>query len=475
VEIFAMIDFDAFERGLGDALRVDADRGIRSFDPAVIARAAIATDRSRTRSGHAQPERYGRAPRRTWLLVAAAVAIGFSLVGGALVGGLLTTPTPGPTFPSPTESAIPSPSVRAASWTATGGMARPRQSGVAVPLLDGTVLVIGGNSNVGEPAAELYDPQTGRWTATAPMVTSEWQVTATRLLDGRVLVTSGGGDPSGPSIAELYDPSTRSWAATGSLGTPRWDASATLLPDGKVLVAGGDTFTHSFNPSVASAELYDPVTGSWAATGSMDTARSWHTATSLRDGKVLVAGGVNLNDTLSYTLATAELYDPGTGTWARTGDMTEVRQSHTATLLGDGSVLVASRVGQDSTTAEVYDPTTGSWTAAGSLSAPLEGFTATLLLDGRVLVAGGMDTRPFNASDAPATAAAELYDANTGTWSATIEMIQARTRHTATLLLDGRVLVAAGISVRGSYSGETDGHDVGWLSSAELYDPGSGR
>lgn len=414
--------------------------------------------------------------------IAAAAVLAVVAVAGALylnrpsqpaVGG--PSPIPGVSA-SPIASAVPSASARAASWTATGSMARSRYGAVAVPLQDGMVLVIGGNSNVADPAAELYDPSTGTWTASGPMV-NRLQFTATRLLDGRVLVAAGG-DEQGLASAEIFDPTTRTWAATGSPRTLRYAATATLLPDGKVLLAGGDTVTHFFNPSIASAELYDPGTGSWTPTGSMGTARSWHTATLLGNGKVLVAGGTNENDTLSFGLASAELYDPGTGMWTAAKDMTQVRSSHTATALGDGRVLVVGgSCGCDegiSATAEVYDPTTGSWTGAGSLSAPLEGFTATLLPDGRVLVTGGMDTRPVNASDAPASAAAELYDPRTDRWESTVDMVQVRTGHSAALLPDGTVLVAGGISVRGSYSGETPSHNTGWLYSAEVYDPGSG-
>lgn len=475
-----MTDLNSFERRLAVALRSDADLSVAPFDPALIARTAIQNDETRH-------HRAARMPRRIATMngsrrFAAAAVLAVLAVGGAFyllrpsqpsVG--TPSPTPGASS-SPTNSDFPSPTVlaRAASWTATGSMARPRDGGIAVPLQDGKVLVVGGNSNVADPAAELYDPSTGTWTATGPMV-PPCGLTATLLLDGRVLVACVGGETGALASAELYDPSTGSWTATGAPETARYYGTATLLPDGKVLVAGGDIITHFFNPSVASAELYDPVTGSWTPTGSMGTARTGHTATLLPNGKVLVAGGANDNDILSYRLASAELYDPGTGTWTPTHDMTEVRQLHTATLLGNGRVLVVGGWGFETilASAELFDPTTGSWAAAGSLSAPLMGFTATLLVDGRVLVAGGMDTRPINASDTPASASAELYDPNTGKWTATIDMIQARTGHTATLLPDGRVLVAAGISVRGSYSGDVVDRAPGWLAFAELYDPGS--
>ena len=372
---------------------------------------------------------------------------------------------------SPIESAIPSPSARAASWTATGSMARTRDGAVAVPLRDGKVLVVGGNSNVADPAAEVYDPGTGTWTPTGPMVTPCGAFTATQLRDGRVLFACGAADPGVLASAELYDPSTGSWIATGAPGTPRNNATATLLPDGKVLLAAGDIITHFFNPSVATTELYDPATGSWTPTGDMQTARSWHTATLLGNGKVLVAGGANENDTLSYSLASAELYDPATGTWTPTGDMTEVRTSPTATLLDDGRVLVVGGSGDGAlASAEIYDPTTETWTATGSLSMPRVGNPATLLSDGRVLVAGG---RVGDDLCGPRSASAELYDPRTRTWATTSDMIRGRDGHTATLLPDGRVLVAGG---RHSGKGfEPCGPGIDFLSSAELYDPGSAR
>src|SRR5262249_25578657 len=125
--------------------------------------------------------------------------------------------------------------------------------------------------------------------------------------------------------------------AVQSLGTQAH--TATLLPNGKVLVAGGEwQDPDSGTKSLSSADLYDPATGIWSGTGSLGTARAYHTATLLPNGKVLVVGGYD-----SYVfdpLASAELYDPATGAWSPTGSLAAARYSHTATLLANGKVLV---------------------------------------------------------------------------------------------------------------------------------------
>src|SRR5437763_4719408 len=140
--------------------------------------------------------------------------------------------------------------------------------------------------------------------------------------------------------------STVNCVMTGSLATARNGHTATLLPNGKVLVAGG----RNGNSILASAELYDPPSGTWSATGSLATARFFHTATLLPNGKVLVAGGGNNS---------AELYDPASGTWSATGSLATARAFHTATLLPNGKALVAggfsSFSGGELASAELYN------------------------------------------------------------------------------------------------------------------------
>jgi N-acetylneuraminic acid mutarotase len=317
------------------------------------------------------------------------------------------------------------------------------------------------------PSASSSPATAAAWTATGSTIEPRTGHTATLLGDGRVLVAGGGGNATPDSYsfftlatAELYDPGSGSWTATGSMGGGRILHTATVLPDGMVLVAGGaDGITETSVNALASAELYDPSTGSWTATGNMRQARARHTATLLPDGKVLVVGGSG-SGAGTDSLASAELYDPASGTWTATGNLIEARTYHTATLLPDGRVLVAGgsgSTGPQTASAELYDPRTGSWTATGNLNGEHSGHTATLLPDGRVLVVGGTSSRG-------ALASAELYDVGSGTWTATGNLIDARSYHTATLLRGGRVLVAGGYG----------GGNGPQLASAELYDPSSG-
>ncbi|NRD55270.1 Kelch repeat-containing protein [Corallococcus exiguus] len=294
----------------------------------------------------------------------------------------------------------------------------------------------------------------GTWALTGPMVGGSLRLfsTATRLQDGRVLVAGGSEAQRGQcnNTAELYDPASNTWSATGSMLECRYGHTATLLLNGKVLVAGGmDEFF-----TLRTAELYDPATGTWSPTGSMTEPRSGQTATLLLDGQVLVQSGLS-----------AELYDPASGTWSATGSLAMSREASSAPRLQDGRVLAV-----EGATAELYDPATGTWSPTGAPVIPIGGWPV-LLLDGRVLDLGGdtaelydpatgtwsLTGSPSTSFQGPVTVllngkalavysdSAALYDPATGTWTPTAPTIVPRfALNTATLLFDGRVLVVSG-------------------------------
>jgi hypothetical protein len=264
---------------------------------------------------------------------------------------------------------------------------------------------------------------------------------------------------------------------TGNLQDQRFFHTATLLPNGKVLVAGGAVYADGYAcfAGTDSAELYDSASGTFASTVTMTNRRYAQTSTLLQNGAVLIAGGYSFdsydcdNPGTSPAVASAETYDPSHASFAPTGSMAEKRGGHTATLLTNGKVLIAGgSTGGDllpfffvdaSVTAEVYDPATGLFTSTGNMGTPRVGQTATLLVNGDVLIAGG-----WSASQNASIATAELYHQATGAFTATGSMTTPRTGHTATLLPDGKILIAGG----------TQDQTLVNSDSAEIYDPATG-
>ncbi|WP_438026719.1 thrombospondin type 3 repeat-containing protein [Sorangium sp. So ce233] len=376
----------------------------------------------------------------------------------------------------------------------TTSMSVARARHTATRLLDGRVLVAGGwtvddyYESVRHASAEIFDSATDLWTPAASMGSPRNGHSATLLAGGQVLVLGGearvpGGQPTSIlATAEIYHPALNAWTAAAPMESPSEEHAAALLADGRVLVTGGRRPTSG---SVADCEIYDPAADAWSPAASMLYPRRAHAAVTLLDGRVLVAGSAGRS---------AEIYDPASDTWSPAGDMLAGRSSEvTGTLLPSGKVLVTGgtvSIGSAQMEAEIYDPATGSWSAAPGLTGPindaahdsqgLTGQRAALLPDGRVLISGGKEITyakcpydDFIYCDAwyqmsPPDPSfllhvrASIYDQATGEWSLGPSLRHARSDHTATALLDGRVLIAGG------YFGARYSYPLGSLLFTEL-------
>ena len=326
-----------------------------------------------------------------------------------------------------------------------GGSAPLQRRSTASTSLSLRAIMVRGYLLLAAAASGLATAQIGSWTATESIPERSYH-SAHLLGNGKVLVVGGG-----PSETLLYNPSTGTWAAT--LNQPDhgccYHAGETLA-SGKVLIAGG-----GFLAEIADARLYDPNTNLWSPTGTMAQGRYWHSSVRLANGKVLVMGGKNAAAT---PLAGAEVYDPATGLWTATGNMGTPRYLFPAVLLNNGKVLVAGGYTGNNTmlaSAELYDPATGTWTATGALGDIVAEGRMVKLNDGRILIAGGKDAQLC-------TWDVEIYNPANGTWSQATRMRHARGGyHTLTLMPDGNVLAIGGIAPTLS--------DL--FNSAELYDP----
>ena len=348
------------------------------------------------------------------------------------------------------------------TWAPTGAMRSARDGHTATILANGKILAAGGTNNgVALASAELYNPTAGTWASTGSMNVARTLARAVLLSNGSVLVIGGCVNDclsATTSSAELYNPIAGTFTATGSMVQARAEFGVTLLANGQVLVAGGCT-AYDANGCLAvtnKAEIYNPATGTWKATGALRGARHAMTATLLASGKVLVAGGATA---AMDAINSSEIYDPTAKTWTLGLKMVTARSDYASIMLATGKVLFTGGEninGVSIKNAELYNPSTGTFTATGNMTATREEHTAVLLANGNVLVSGG--NKKTLTTQTP-LASAELYNPANGTWTATGSMSNARSGHTSTVLHNGNVVNAGGSDA------------VNELDSAELYQP----
>ena len=338
----------------------------------------------------------------------------------------------------------------AGTISAVRNMTLTRAAHTSTLLPDGKVFVAGGfaNGQSSLASAEVFDPTQGTFASAGNMNVSRVGHTATLLPNGKLLL-AGGYNGEYLASAELYDPAARTFTPTNAMHTARSGHVAVLLPNGKVLLVGGVGVGWTF---LANAELYDPATNSFTATGEMLAARESHTATLLANGKVLIAGGHKGRRAEMTIYSSAEIYDPATSKFSATGDMTRIRHKHGAVLLGDGRVLIVGgadkRDGRPAySSTEIYNPTNGKFTATGDMNSPRYKLQDTIVLlnNGSVLIAGGA-TR------------AEVFDPSTNRFSyVSGDMGASHQFATATRLRNGHVLITGG------YHGENQVSAQAWL------------
>jgi Galactose oxidase, central domain len=442
-------------------------------------------------------ERIHSRTRSKWARIAFAALSAVGLIGLLAASGCIN----GESIEAPTQSA--------ADDSAAPRPAAAHRLKAAVPAA-GDVLIAGGAdaSNRSLASAEFFDPSSGQFFLTGSAISSRADAAATTLSPTQVLLDGGFSgraaiknfslvlEGSALNNAEIFDEATGAFSLAGKMATPRIGFTATALNNSKILLVGG---LDSQNNVLDTAELYDPAARKFTAVANtMSDRRTFHTATLLLTGKVLVAGGAT--NLTGDTTSSADIYDPATNSFTPAiFPMDHQRAAHTATLFPTGplagKVLITGGVGGSSfffkdSSAELYDPASQEFTLLSSfMNEPRSLHTATLLDDGTVLLAGGFNGSVALSGGVLSGAAgltsnsAETFDPNTQdftcvggfnseTTRCNQSMTVARAAHTATLLATGpaphRVLIAGGI---GAVDPAAHGIE---LSSAELFNPAAG-
>jgi N-acetylneuraminic acid mutarotase len=274
---------------------------------------------------------------------------------------------------------------KSASWSRAAGVPADYRADfpdIVSLLSDGRVLIAGG-CNVLHPTAAVYDSRRNLWSSTAPVITSRCSSVATLLPSSELMVIGGfpsilagsSGALASLASAEIYNPATNRWRVAARMSTARSSPSATTLRDGRVLVTGG--FVGSYSNQMTSAEIYDPLTDRWSPAASMSESNMGNSAVLLADGRVLVMNSPR-----------GEVYDPAANRWSQTG--TWSMGVGAAFLRADGTVLVVN----PGTRAWIYRPSTNAWSELGTIPLVVHCQVPVgpiaLLHDGRVLMGGGL-------------------------------------------------------------------------------------
>ncbi len=361
-----------------------------------------------------------------------------------------------PVEPDPVEPQIaPDPT----GWQATGELLEARALTTVSLLQDGRVLVVGGEDDDYAMLAsvELYDPVLGTFTAAAPLPEPRDHHTATVLKNGEVLITGGGSGslislPNGESAlasAVLYDPLANTWRQTGSMNEARAGHRAALLDDGRVLVVGGGNevgypCAHpdcTVADSIGSAEIYDPVTGEWTATGSLAQPRIAFDLRATAVGIIASGGAAN-----NQGLESVEIFDATTGTWRAGPKLTDQRLYHAAAVLGGKLVVAGGKIANVTpvTAVDILDEAASQWVSGSSIDEPRTGASLVSLQSGNGLIVAGN-----NQLGTTFLATASLYNPELDTWTSIEPLAQGRYSQATILLKDGSVLVLGGRTAAG--------------------------
>lgn len=334
------------------------------------------------------------------------------------------------------------------AWASSGSLQTPRTYFGLVTLPSGDLIAIGGSTpgEAYDSSTETYDPASGSWTSAATMPTPHRYLYQSLVLRTGEVLAAGEMPGTSPNAAHLYDEDSNTWSATANAPSLRRHAATlTELPDGRVLFAGGYSGGGS-GPTYSTAEIYDPLTRTWSATGSLAAKRLGHSAALLdagpHAGKVIVCGGMVREAPVVYQ--SCELFDPRSGTWVSAPEMGSARTFHAMARLRDGRLLVSGSLnasGENAASAEIYDPAANTWNAAAPMSVPRARHTSTLLPSGHVLVVGGLQSGVANIP----TGSAEVYDPSIDVWLHAGSLAVPRSNHGVEMLSGGRALVTGGL------------------------------